>query len=132
MLIARDGSRVAGDGVCEVADVDGLFGAYVEGLQGGGSEEHGPEPDGEVCGVEVGAERGSVAGDGDRLIVESVPDEVTDGEVGVEGKVRADEGEAAGDFNFDGELAGASDAHLFCGPLALGVDVEVLEGGFGG
>ena len=111
----------------EVGDADGFFGADVEGLHGGGAEEDGPEPDGEVGGVEVGAEGCAVAGDGDGLIVEGIADEVADGEVGVEGEVRADEGEAAGDLDFDGELARALGAHLFCGSLALGVDVEGVE-----
>ncbi len=127
----ESGVERGGDGVGEGGYVDGVFGADVEGLHGGGAKEHGPQPDGEVGGVEVGAEGRAVSGDGDGLVVEGVAEEVADGEVGVEWQVGADEGEAAGDLDFDGEFAGALGAHLFRGALALGVDVDVFEAGLG-
>ena len=96
---------------------------HIEGLHGGSAEEHSPEPDGKVGCVEVGAKRGAVAADGDRLVVDGVADEVADGEVGVEGEVGADEGEATGDLDFDCGALRQVDAHLLGGAFAFGVNV---------
>ena len=96
-----------------------MLGAYVEGLVRWSGEEHGPEPDGEVCGIEVGAERGSVAHYLYWDVGHGVTDEVADGEVGVEGEVGSDKGEAASDGDFEGSVVGVGDAEVFGHALGL-------------
>ena len=75
-----------------------FVGAYVVGTVGGGVGEERPEPDGEVAHVEPGAAGCAVALDVNGLAHEGRVDEVADGEVGVEGEVGADEGEATGNY----------------------------------
>ncbi len=58
---------------------------------------------------------------------EDVSDEVADGEVCVERKVWADEGEAAGDFDFDAAVGGGEGAELLGDAFAFGVDVGGVE-----
>ena len=114
-----------GDGHADV-------GAYVVGPAGLAVGEERPEPDGEVGHVEPGAAGGAVALDVDGLVVERRAEEVTNGEVGVEREMRADEGEATGDDRVE---FGVGLAEVFSGALGglVGVERELGGGeGFGG
>jgi hypothetical protein len=60
----------------------------IVGTGGLAAEKHGPEPDGEIRGVQPGSVRGTIAAHGDRAAAQSVADEVADGEVSIDGKQR--------------------------------------------
>jgi len=85
-------------------DADHLIGAHVVGLAGAAVLQQGEEPMGQVALVEVGAQGGAVAGDGDGIGREGIADEVADGEVHVERQVGAHEGKTAGHHRFQAIL----------------------------
>jgi len=82
--------------VREVADADGFVGTDVAGLAAGAVEQQGEQPDDQIAGVEVAAQRAAVAVDDDRPALERLGDEIADGVVQVERQPGAGEAEAAG------------------------------------
>jgi len=110
----------------EGGDADHLIGAHVEGLARAAVLQQGEEPMGQVGLVEVGAQGGAVAGDGDGVGREGIADEVADGEVHIERQVGAHEGKAAGHNGFQAMLLAHHCAEVFGGALGLAVG----RGGF--
>ncbi len=107
--------------VGEGGDADHLIGAHVVGLAGAAKLQQGEEPMGKVALVEVGAQGGAVAGDGDGIGREGIADEVADGEVHVERQVAPNEGKAAGNYGFDSMLLAKERAEMFSGAPGLAV-----------
>ena len=102
----------------EGGDADHLVGAHVVGLAGAAVLQQGEEPMGQVALVEISAQGGAVAGDGDGIGREGIADEVADGEVHAERQVGAHEGNAAGHHGFQAMLLAHQRAEVFGGALA--------------
>ena len=107
--------------VGEGGDADHLIGAHVVGLAGTAVLQQGEEPIGQVALVEVGAQGGAVAGDGDGIGCEGIADEVADREMHIERQVCTNEGKAAGNYGFDSMLLAKERAEMFGGALGLAV-----------
>ena len=102
-----------------------MLGAYVVGVVGLPAKQKAPEPDGEIGHVEPGTERGSVSANVNGCSRNSAAEEISDGKVGVEGEVRADEGERPGDDSLERRAVGVGDTKVL--RHALGFVVGGLE-----
>ena len=71
--------------------------------------------------MEVGAQGGAVAGDGDGISRAGIADEVADGKMHIERQVCTNEGKAAGNYGFDSMLLAKERAEVFGGALGLAV-----------
>ena len=105
----------------EGGDTDHLIGAHVVGLAWAAVLQQGEEPMGQVALVEVGAQGGAVAGDGDGIGGEGIADEVADGVLHIERQIRAHKGKAAGHHSLQAMLLGKQGAEVFGSALGLAV-----------
>ena len=68
------------------------------------SKQEGPQPDGKVRCIEIGAVRRAVTAHPDRAAGEGIADEVANSKVCIQGQMRPDEGKAAGNFRLEAVL----------------------------
>src|ERR1700736_3950435 len=116
-----------GNGLGEFQDADVVGGTDVDWDQRWSAEEHRPQPDCEVSGVQVGAPRRAVACNLDGAAGQYVPDEVPDGEVSIERKMWSGEGPAAGNGAFDTSGLVEEGAHQLGGTFAFRIDTGGIE-----
>ncbi len=102
-----------GDFLGEVRDGDGFFAADVVGPCVLAVDEELPQPGRQVGGVEVGTNGRAVAGNLNGLAGKTIAEEIADGEVRVQGQVRADESEAAGDGDLHARILAMAHAQHF-------------------
>ena len=112
-----------GDGALgKFADRDCFLRADIVGAGVRAAQQHGPEPHGEVGGIQVGSQRCAIATDGDRAPSECIAEKVAGGVVCVERKVRAENGKGPCDNAVQIVLSGAE---FFRGSLPCRVGAPV-------
>jgi len=85
-----------GDAAGELRDGDDFIRADVVGAGALAAQENAQQPDDEIGRMEIGAQGGAVAANENRAAAARIAQKVSRGEMGVEGKKRAEKGKSAG------------------------------------
>ncbi len=106
----------------QLRDTDGFFGADIVDPARLPANQNRPEPDRQVGGVQIGAQRRAVAANLDRPPLHAIRNEIADRKVDFERQVRTRKREQPGDRTLQAALPRIHRAEEFRQALALGVN----------
>jgi hypothetical protein len=116
------------DSLRQLQNTNVMCGAHIKRHKRWSSKQYCPEPYGEVGSIQIRSSRGSIAPNLNRPAAKNIVDEVTDGEVQIEGKMGAAESPAPRDFAIEGSgLLLKKRTKQFRGPFSFRVDVSGIQ-----
>src|SRR5215813_201586 len=92
------------------------------------TKQNGPEPNGQVCGIEIRTSRRSIPFHLDRSTCECVANKVADGEVTVQRQIGPNEGKATSNLGFQSVTLGIDRTQQFRDPFSFPVRRTHIHG----